>query len=364
MTCLSGLSIDDISIAFTNKDRVKIKEFSSKKLKIPSKCFDLVIESRDISFIEFITSLYDSEVFDIRHVLWCCNNNELNLLIWLHDNTQIHFKKEAMDCALKNNDIIIADWLLNNRLEGCSDYIINEVLPNKNIKVIKWLLERNCKTNLQTLLEACKTGNIEIINLILDYQNKNGNCDITFEHFKEIIKSKNLITIMQMSFKYNFKFTEEIRDICITHNAFDLLKLKFATKLSNIKQETIIEAYLKGYTELVKWVIKRTNIDYKLFDIAASKGDLEFIIWLHSKNFSATVNAMNGACINGHLLVVKFLSVKRTEGFSDDAVYGALREGHYDVYKWLFENYQKVSNNKHKYILFCKEHNIAYPEDN
>ena len=130
----------------------------------------------------------------------------------------------------------------------------------------------------------------------------------------------------------------------------------------SIKKEEIINSYLKGNTPLVKWIIKKTKIDYNLVDIAACKGDLHFLLWLHSKNFSATTAAMDGCCINGHYLVLKFLSLKRTEGFSEEAVYGALRNNHHDIYTWLYHTYQRVRNNSAVYEKFCKDHNINYPD--
>lgn len=356
---LSGITHETVITLFKNKDLDGILNLNKKKFKTPSKCFQIVIDSSDISFISFIKDLYGENVFSINHILSCCKTGDFHTVKWFHENTFIHFNKNVMDNALTSGHLEIAEWLLNNRLEGCSENILDDVIIlNNNFKIIEWLINNHCKISENSLVLACNIGELDIINLILEKTKIN----FTFYHFKELIKSKNLVSIMKISFKYNFKIeTEDIRDICIIYNVFDLLKLKFHSKLTNINNDIIINAYLSGHTELVKWIIKKTGIDYKLFDIAASKGDLEFVMWLDNKRFSATTKAFDAACINGHYMLVKFLSIKRTEGFSEEAVFGCLRENHIDIYQWLYTNYEKVRTNAYKYELFCKEHSLHYP---
>jgi hypothetical protein len=46
-----------------------------------------------------------------------------------------------------------------------------------------------------------------------------------------------------------------------------------------------------------------------------------------------TVNAMNYAARNGHLEVIKWLHINRSEGCTDDAINWAAAKGHLEVIK-------------------------------
>jgi hypothetical protein len=359
---LYGISNNTVLSFYKDQNKKEIENLYEKKYKVPSKCFDIVIDNGDIDFICYIKNIYGRDVFSASQLFSACKKGQFEVVRWFHENTSVNFTKEAMDICLIHGYLDITEWLLSNRLEGCSDNILEQVLEHSicSFKIVNWLLNNSCKITEKSLSLACITGNLDIINMIFDKNDTYFNIN----YFKEVVKSKNISTILNLSLKYDFKFTNDIRDLCIIYNVFNLLKLKFSTKLLDIDKDIIIDSYLRGNKCLVKWIIKKTGVDYKLFDIASSKGDLEFVIWLNNKNFTGTIRALDNACINGHLLTVKFLSLKRNEGFSEEAVIGALREGHDEVYIWLYENYERVRNNDNKYKIFCKEHSIIYPIHN
>jgi hypothetical protein len=72
---------------------------------------------------------------------------------------------------------------------------------------------------------------------------------------------------------------------------------------------------------------------------AAKYGHLEVIKWLHvNRTEGCTYWAMNYAAEHGHLEVVKWLRVNRTESCTYWAMHGAAENGHLEVIKWLYEN--------------------------
>ncbi|CAK4712469.1 hypothetical protein LEN26_019064 [Aphanomyces euteiches] len=76
-----------------------------------------------------------------------------------------------------------------------------------------------------------------------------------------------------------------------------------------------------------------------ILDLAASRGHLEVVRFLHSRGFRGCSNqAMNHAAKNGHLEVVKFLHDNRQEGCTRLAMDLAASNGHLDVVQWLHAN--------------------------
>ncbi|EQC33890.1 hypothetical protein SDRG_08571 [Saprolegnia diclina VS20] len=73
-------------------------------------------------------------------------------------------------------------------------------------------------------------------------------------------------------------------------------------------------------------------------DGAAANGHLDVVRFLHSnRREGCTVKAMDEAAANGHLEVVQFLHFNRTEGCTYKALDGAITKGHLDVVRFLIE---------------------------
>src|SRR3989344_1282659 len=74
------------------------------------------------------------------------------------------------------------------------------------------------------------------------------------------------------------------------------------------------------------------KFDEDVMDWAAKNGHLNVIIWLHlNRTEGCSRRAMNDAAKNGHFDVVKWLHENRTEGCSIKAMDGAARNGHLNV---------------------------------
>ncbi|EQC33226.1 hypothetical protein SDRG_09210 [Saprolegnia diclina VS20] len=70
-------------------------------------------------------------------------------------------------------------------------------------------------------------------------------------------------------------------------------------------------------------------------NLAAARGSLPLLTWLHQHGASCTRAAMDGAAANGHLDIVSFLHHHRSEGCSTSALSAAVANGHIDVVRFL-----------------------------
>ncbi|AVK76652.1 Ankyrin repeat domain containing protein [Pandoravirus neocaledonia] len=76
-----------------------------------------------------------------------------------------------------------------------------------------------------------------------------------------------------------------------------------------------------------------------IMDSAAAGGHLDVVEFLHvNRTDGCTADAMDGAAAGGHLDVVEFLHANRTEGCTPWAIVGAARGGHIDMVAWLYRN--------------------------
>ena len=64
--------------------------------------------------------------------------------------------------------------------------------------------------------------------------------------------------------------------------------------------------------------------DPTIMDWAAKEGRLDKVIDFHQNHYSCTTEAMDGAATNGHLVVVEWLQLNRSEGCTTEATGGCL----------------------------------------
>lgn len=74
-------------------------------------------------------------------------------------------------------------------------------------------------------------------------------------------------------------------------------------------------------------------------DVAAEKGHLEVVQWLHSNRMEGgTTLAMDMAASSGHLEIVQWLHEHRSEECTTRAMDFAASHGHLHIVQWLHEN--------------------------
>jgi hypothetical protein len=123
----------------------------------------------------------------------------------------------------------------------------------------------------------------------------------------------------------------------------DIVKYLHVNRSHDMKptSEAMDAACMDGHLEVVKYlmgVVKASCSSYAM-DSAASNGFLEIVKCLHSKKkVECTEAAMDGAAGNGHLDVVEFLHTNRKEGCTMEAMDGACANGHLEVVEYLHKN--------------------------
>ncbi|OQR80566.1 hypothetical protein ACHHYP_17464 [Achlya hypogyna] len=73
-------------------------------------------------------------------------------------------------------------------------------------------------------------------------------------------------------------------------------------------------------------------------DLVAMTGDMNLLQWFHQEGHKCTTTAMDGAAMNGHLDVVRFLHFERTEGCTESAATAAIARGHAAVVEFLIRH--------------------------
>ena len=89
-------------------------------------------------------------------------------------------------------------------------------------------------------------------------------------------------------------------------------------------------------------------------DWAARNGHLDMVKWFHvNRSEGCTIHAMNDAARNGHLDMVKWLHANRSEGCTISAMDDAAENGHCKTFKFsLLDQFLRVLKGK-KLIITC-----------
>ncbi|KAF4028311.1 Ankyrin repeats (3 copies) [Phytophthora infestans] len=101
-----------------------------------------------------------------------------------------------------------------------------------------------------------------------------------------------------------------------------------------------------GHLSILQWlhVNRSEGCTTEAMDNAAAVGNLEIVKWLHlNRGEGCTKQAMNDAAANGHLAVVEWLHEHRGEGCDKSAVSNAAAKGHLAVVRFLLENRREGS---------------------
>ena len=96
-----------------------------------------------------------------------------------------------------------------------------------------------------------------------------------------------------------------------------------------------------GHLDIVQWLhLNRSEgCTTEAMDWAANNGRLDVLKWLHfNRSEGCTTRAMDWAAEFGHLDIVQWLHLNRYEGCSEYAMIDAVRNGHIAIVKYLYEN--------------------------
>ncbi|ETI50794.1 hypothetical protein F443_05726 [Phytophthora nicotianae P1569] len=100
-------------------------------------------------------------------------------------------------------------------------------------------------------------------------------------------------------------------------------------------------AAMNGHLNVVKWLHKNREegCTTSAMDLAAQNGHFNVVSWLHcNRGEGCTPAAIDGAASNGFLLVVSWLKEHRSEGCTSAAMINAASNGFLEVVKYLHTN--------------------------
>ncbi|KAJ3332535.1 hypothetical protein HDU76_013911 [Blyttiomyces sp. JEL0837] len=193
------------------------------------------------------------------------SNGNLKVLRYFHRHKTSHFTKNTMDYAAKSGHLHVVQFLHQHRSEGSGLSALKNAAESGNLDLVKYLFKHTTNESTElAILAAAKTGNVDI-----------------------------------------FKF--------LCENA----------KRDDIDSTKIFEtAAGEGHLAVVKFLICHYRMD-SVSDLAinARNGRFNIIKYVNETTPTApfTMEVMDVAAMNGHLRIVKYLSVNRTEGCSTKA---------------------------------------------
>lgn len=216
-------------------------------------------------------------------------HGQLDDLKWLHGQTQERCTRVAFGAALRNGHLATAQWLYETYP---ADYFDDPWQLKCEVALARWALMR-CRWQKQQHRVAC--------------------CD------------------------------NSVRHACMNraHDCSAETILQVVQFLCSVRQQVSLNCEERA----IPLSFPEIDIRYRIpeateaMDIAASRGLLDVVRWLHrNQNDGCTTKAMDQAATNGHLHVVQWLHLNRSEGCTSRAMRGAIRNNHFQLVKWLHEN--------------------------
>lgn len=127
--------------------------------------------TRDEYCIELLLTLgitYDKNLFNKTADHFINNLNIIKLLIknGYDVKSRIEYDTTLLDHAVKNNNIEVVKFLLDNKAEAYR--AVDIAIENDNIEILKLLFDNNIYLRLDSLDKAIRRDNTEIVKLILD----------------------------------------------------------------------------------------------------------------------------------------------------------------------------------------------------
>ena len=176
-------------------------------------------------------------------------------------------------------------------------------------------------------------------------------------------------------------------DYCCYKNKLDIIKWLHQENITGCTSQTLIVAALNGNLKMIKWLLenKQVNCPTVIMDYTASHGHLKVIKWLYENNhatfteYTIACAASNGhyktvkylckkivpytslaieyAAENGHLNIIQYLcGINSNVGCTTNTVEWATVEGHWEVAKWILENYTDIDCGDVMYLAVREGH--------
>eukprot|EP01133_Synstelium_polycarpum_P001197 gene1197-1379_t len=185
----------------------------------------------------------------------------------------------AMDNAAAHGHLSLVEFLHESRTEGCTTTAMDAAAAGGHIEVLSFLAKHRTEGFTSwAIRDACKSNRTNVLELMISL--KPATMEIDFP--MDLVTSSNLNMVM------------------ILHKAFP-----------NIR------------------------ITSQALDRAAGSGNLDVVRYLHTVGVTASQDAFNDAAARGHVNVLHFLHVNRSDGYSAIGLIRAAANGHLETLAFL-----------------------------
>ena len=100
---------------------------------------------------------------------YASRNGHLDVVIWLHQNRKEGCSKNAMNWASMHGHLNIIKWLHNNRNEGCNVWAMDLAVCYNHLHVVKWLhnnRNEGCSKRTIAIANASRRGFTNIVSFL------------------------------------------------------------------------------------------------------------------------------------------------------------------------------------------------------
>jgi len=229
---------------------------------------------------------------------------------WLHYNRQ-HIQncsRFAMEYAAEHGYFDIVEFLHKNRKEGPSKNTLVVAASNGHFNIVKFLHE-----NIP-LIYCSKDA--------INFAAENGHTEVV----RYLLKNR-----MEGSSSYALEFAS-------LNGHFEIIKLLCEQKFKCV--QATVNACINNHYDIAEFLIKKNRLlpSPHGFDYTCFKGNYAIVQLLHESGARCTTNAMDMAAQMGHLDIVEYLHINRTEGCTTSAMDLAALGGYLEVVRFLHGN--------------------------
>ncbi|KYQ88305.1 hypothetical protein DLAC_11000 [Tieghemostelium lacteum] len=282
------------------------------------------------------------------------HNSDYNLFLRIYESKPKLFEianflllkrkcRTILDQACFAGNIEILEFIYSKSLSKCyfTNHAIDMAAKNGKMNVIRFLVEQFIGMKcIYALVYACKGGYYDIVVYLCE----------NFPKIKHHAKAMDLaaqgghLEILKYLYnKWGANFTSRAINKATENGHLETLKYLYSIRPNtNIKcsSKSMDVASNNGHLELIKYQMERNlaTVSFYAMDSAAFKNRLDIVKYLHSKKAGCTLEALNGATLNGHIEVVKYLLNYRAEGGPHNILNTASLKGNVEIFKLLYNS--------------------------
>ena len=261
-------------------------------------CKGNVVHACKMGKLELVKRMYamHPKIFNHLYLISIsADNGHLDIIKWLHENTDSHCSVNAMDWAAQKGHFEIVKWLHENRKEGCTTHAMDNAAQYGHLEIFKWLHEnRKEGCTSDALLYAIQMGHVEMVKYIdthfsfmsstalrigIEEAAEYGHCKV-LKYLDE--KGVNIMTSDVMYSAVKYGYIDIVKYLNKTPNR-DQCYSKYS------KLQLFTGALFHGHLEIAQDIykyMKKDEITREFIDneikIVSEKGYIGIVMWLES----------------------------------------------------------------------------------